>query len=647
MSLFGELCLLLPLLGVCSFFPGFCVVRRLRWTPLEKLCGSVGLSLILLYLAAWATYCFGPHDQRPVYRGIVAVAALSGVVCRRDTLRLFRTFRVRQAALAFTALLAFAFALLAMIRVYSGAGWGGDWQEHLQRALFFLDRLPPATKIYALYLVPARPPLENVLGALFLGATSDRFEFFQAIFTFFNALLFIACLLLMPALGMGRRRRVLQLLVLAAANPMLMENTVYPWTKSLTAFFVVLGFALYLAGWRKNDPVRTSAAFLALAAGTLAHYSAGPYLLFLSLHCAVRILRAKPVRRRQLALAGVPAALLLATWFGWSLHTYGTKTTLSSNTSVQSANPDPVENLKKVVANIYDTTVPPILRNDTPGWPQPNRGGELRDEAFVFYQLNVVFALGVLGGPLVVVLLCRRFLRAGGRELAFWRALVPFCVVVGIAVVGERDRFGVAHLTLPALEAIGVTFLAAAFPRFGRGLQMAVVGACCVDFGLGVYWQARIESLENTTRQTVYREFVNDGFVRLADPTPLSLGDGAWQNWAAKHHWAMYSRLLREMPRGHESDPQFQQEWRQLEPMLRDGLNDYVVNWGSWPARHDGVFRYIGDWAAGESGAGTEVASGIAILLFASGALLLIRQWAVAPAAAAAAPVARRKKARR
>jgi hypothetical protein len=38
-----QLGLLLLLLPVCSFAPGFFFIRKLRWNPLEKLCGSIGL----------------------------------------------------------------------------------------------------------------------------------------------------------------------------------------------------------------------------------------------------------------------------------------------------------------------------------------------------------------------------------------------------------------------------------------------------------------------------------------------------------------------------------------------------------------------------------------------------------------------------
>ena len=65
-----QLGLLLCLLMVCSFAPGFYCVRRLPWGPMEKLSGGIGLSLVLLYLASWGIYCFGPREAG----GILAMA---------------------------------------------------------------------------------------------------------------------------------------------------------------------------------------------------------------------------------------------------------------------------------------------------------------------------------------------------------------------------------------------------------------------------------------------------------------------------------------------------------------------------------------------------------------------------------------------
>lgn len=65
----AQLGLSLILLAMCSFTPGFIAIRRLRWRPLEKLCGSIALSLIVLYLVCFGAYCFAPRWLTVVCRG--------------------------------------------------------------------------------------------------------------------------------------------------------------------------------------------------------------------------------------------------------------------------------------------------------------------------------------------------------------------------------------------------------------------------------------------------------------------------------------------------------------------------------------------------------------------------------------------------
>src|ERR1035438_9742679 len=101
-----QLGLLLILLPVCSFAPGFFFVRKLRWNPLEKLCGSIGLSLILLYLVSWGIYCVCARgDAMPVHPWPFAAVSLAsvamGVVCRNDIGRLLRAAPVRSALAGF------------------------------------------------------------------------------------------------------------------------------------------------------------------------------------------------------------------------------------------------------------------------------------------------------------------------------------------------------------------------------------------------------------------------------------------------------------------------------------------------------------------------------------------------------------------
>jgi hypothetical protein len=330
--LWAQIAVTLASLAICTFVPGFLLVRRLPWRPLEKLCGAVAASLILLYVLGWAVFCFAPGLETGIFRGVACLFAALAIWQWRGIHRLARAFGARQALTGFGFLLVWSLPALAMVRVFSGAGWGCDWIEHFQRTLFFLHHLPTNIAIAGGYILPARPPMMNLLGAFFLAQTTDLYEIHQVIFTFLNLLAFLPCCLMLRALLKSRKARYLPLTVLFALNPMMMENAWYPWTKLLAVFYVVFALWLYLAGLRKNDSLRIVSAFLCLAAGLLVHYSAGPYLVFVAGHYLLRAFAARPHRIRELAAIGVSSALLLAIWFGWSIKAYGIHDTFASNT---------------------------------------------------------------------------------------------------------------------------------------------------------------------------------------------------------------------------------------------------------------------------------------------------------------------------
>ena len=145
-----------------------------------------------------------------------------GILARQDLSRLLRSLRVRRVVLGFAFLLLWTVVMLAMIRNYSGLGWFADWLEHFQRSLFFLHRFPADTPIVMGYKLPARPPMMNVLTVFFLAQTQDRFELFQVASAFLNLLMFLPCCLMLPALGLARRPRILPLVALFAFSPVVM-----------------------------------------------------------------------------------------------------------------------------------------------------------------------------------------------------------------------------------------------------------------------------------------------------------------------------------------------------------------------------------------------------------------------------------------
>ncbi|HUI57041.1 MAG TPA: hypothetical protein VLY04_18830 [Bryobacteraceae bacterium] len=640
-----QLALVLALLAVCGFAPGFFFVRRLRWNPLEKLCGSIGLSLVLVYLASWTIYCFSPRgDGMPIhvlpFALVSAASAAMGIAAWKDIRVLVRSTAVRRALEGYGFLLVWTLALMAMIRNYSGALWFGDWLEHFQRSLFFLRGFPADTIIFPGYALPARPPMMNVLTAFFLAQTQDRFELFQVVFVFLNLLLFLPCCLVMPALGRRARRRTWLLVALFAVNPVVMQNATYTWTKVLAAFYVVLALWLYLAGWRKNDRLRTTAAFVALAAGILVHYSAGPYVAFLALHYLLRVFPKRQWKWRELAGITAASGLLLGTWLVWSLAVYGAKVTFASNSSVTASQKYTGSTAGKIALNLWDSIVPVLARDPAllRNFDQPSSTGSLRDKAFVFYQLNLVFGMGLVGGPLALWLLYREWRRkppvappapqrskrrqrapasrkapaAEAPERWFWRFMIACCVVVGIAVVGERDPLGVPHLTMLPLEALGVSLVAALVPWRNRAVASLLLAGCAVDFSLGVFLHARVESEENTTQHRVFAEITFSGGDLQTAPPPDSLSPSAWRNWYWKHLELLNSRWLEQLPRQDEN-PASQQGWQRVRSNIERLQQQLNQDWQGWYGRHGGQVTFLGDHLAG---VGTNIAAGTVLMLF-------------------------------
>jgi hypothetical protein len=629
-----QLGLLLVLLPVSSFAPGFYFVRKLRWNPLEKLCGSIGLSLILLYLASWGIYCVGARgDRMPVHPApFVAVSLICGALaaaCWKDIGRLAGARSVRRALAGLGFLSLWTAVLMAMIRNYSGALWFGDWMEHFHRSLFFLQHFPADTAIFPGYALPARPPMMNVLAGFFLAQTADRFEIFQAVFVFLNLLLFLPCCLIMPALGKRAKRRTALLVLLFATSPVVMQNTTYTWTKAAAAFYVVLALWLYLAGWRKNDRVRTTAAFVALAAGMLVHYSAGPYVVLLTLHYLIRVFPRRAEKWRELAGIATACGLLLGTWLIWSMAVYGAHTTFASNTTVTSSQGYAGSNAGKIAANLYYSIVPIVVRRPAllNRFEQPNAAGKLRDQAFIFYQVNAIFGMGLVGGPLVLWLAYRALRRnrqpaparppARGKrpprkvpppaaraypERQFWLILIAGGLLLGIAVVGERDPLGVAHLTLLALQAVGLSMLAAVVPWRRRSLAILLLAGCTVDFSLGVLLHARVEGLENSAQATVFPgvEFVN-GQVRTAAPGAQALSDSARTNWYVKNRLALPAQWLVELQQRYGNYAAFQRIRPQLDAQLERMRSDDARIWQGWFGRHGGHLEFLGDHLADSS----------------------------------------------
>jgi hypothetical protein len=495
-----TLALLAGLLAVAWLGPGLLLVRRLRWSPVETLCASVGASLLAVHLAGWALFAAGlPSGSAWWVSGACAGATL---LTLPDLARLARRQEVRRLLLGGAVLLGWTLLLLACVRLYCGGGWYGDWLEHYERALFFVDRGDPhASFLDGRYALPARPPLMNVVAAHFLAQTDRSYALYQVVASFLGVLTYGPAALLVRVVG-GRRRSAFPLLAaLLALNPFFVQNATFPWTKLLSAFYVLLGIALYLRGWRRADTPRLVGSAVALAAAILVHYSAAPFALAIALHHLGTAVRA-PRRQALVALPGmaVAAGAVLATWIAWSVAALGVQSTFASNTAVTDAPAGLAENLRKTGGNFVDTIVPhplrivPRTRTDATGL------GYLNDYFFLLYQHNLFAAIGLLGGAAAVRALYagravsarrRRSPPAAGRptraaERRFWTWLIAFSTVLGVASVGASDENGVTHVVLQPVVLLGLVAIAVSWPLLSSAWRRAVVFGAAIDLAAGI-----------------------------------------------------------------------------------------------------------------------------------------------------------------
>jgi hypothetical protein len=504
-----------------------------RWTldPAEKLAATAVLSWLGAYLFAFVLYLAG---WPPAAFWILPGLALAGLVARwtawRETL-LDQT--ARSVLLGQLLVTGWVTGWLFFIVSYSGGGWTSDWFEHWERTRFFLERWPHDTKFLGIYALPARPPLANFITGALLAVTSDDFAHYQLFTALLNSLAFLPAAILVrrfASAGNGAGRVALALLpVLLMLNPSFVQNATFAWTKLTAVFFILSGLYFFL---RTLDPALPRAAgplcALALAAGILTHYSAGPYVLLLAIAWPLlnRARWAETAFWRETALLGFLGAAVLATWFGWSVAVYGGPTTLLSNSSVAVKDVHTGNQLVKIALNLRDTLVPHFLRTlDGSLIAQSSPWGYWRDWCFQLYQLNLFFVFGSVAWLALLRELPRAWTPAPSRCRWFWVLFAGGVILLGVAVHGARDTWGLAHICLQALVVLGLAFLATRWTGLTRGWRVVLVAGASVDFCLGIALSFAVQSYSLDFR-------LNPG--RPAAEMLRSYSGSAFMNLAAK-----------------------------------------------------------------------------------------------------------------
>lgn len=487
--------LIISVLLFVAFLFGFglLLTARSALPPVERLCWGTALAAIALYLIALLCAAF---SLPPLAIQVSSIAILTGGIFKvRVIQQALKTPELRQVLLLWCAVAGGCLLAGSLIKSYSGGGWAGDWLEHYQRAQFFARQLPADTLFISLYELPARPPLLNAVAGFFMVLTAADFFHYQIFATLLNSLVLLPAALLFFRFG-GTPARLPWLAVLLLANPMFLENATFVWTKMGTAFFLLTGAGLLLAGFDREDHLRIRLGAVCLAAGILAHYSAVPYALVLA---AVYLLRFhhRWSRAEFWSASGGHAGaalLLMATWITWSVLTYGWGSTLLSNTAADlDGSASALDHLSRIATNVANTLVPHPLRTlDRELIAQTGTWSYLRDSLFMIYQVNFPFAFGTVGAVLLALLGWERLREQPARTRAITLAALATVVLLSIATHSAPDSWGLAHIGLQPLVYAGLGLMAAKWRSLPPFLRWAGLAGLLVDLafqGLHFFYQ--------------------------------------------------------------------------------------------------------------------------------------------------------------
>jgi hypothetical protein len=500
---------------------GLPVVAGLRLSASERLSLGTAAGVLILYLFAWAVYW--TQLPKAAYLTLPLVAVGMSTARRSDLRAMWTEPSARILGVCWVILSGWCLGWLALVRSYSGGEWVGDWLEHYHRTLFFLERLPLNTRFLNMYLLPARPPLANLVLTPLLELTRPSFAFYQVFLCLFSALTFF------PAALLARRFRsspsgdpAVILALLLMLSPLFVENATFSWTKLPATFFILFGLYFFLSSSRTLTITAATCLTLAL----LTHYSAAPYIIALLVICAWthRSVAFQPSRWRTLVPAICASTALAATWFGWSAWHYG-PATVSSNTAV--VNADGLNGSQQIFRrfeNVYTLLVPHPLRTaDYSPLVQDSAIGWIRDYIFNLYQTNLLMAFGTGGLIALAILVSRHW----GEAREFWSWFLLIVLALHIAVIPWSDRWGSVQIALQPVILLGLAWIAASVWHFGNGIRICLSIGLLLDLGAGIVLQFVVQHIDLSN---VYPDFKSENSIHF-------FGFPTWSNYLSKAAW--------------------------------------------------------------------------------------------------------------
>ncbi len=518
-------------LAALYFLPGFAVARRWHLSAADTFIVAPAVSLALIYLGGFVIYTAGLPPWSP---WVLSALLLAGSAPGWPAfLRCVRTDEVRPFAEALLLTACWLVAWQMLPRCYSGGPWYWDWLEHFNRSRLFAEH-GDVHSAWGPYLLPARPPLVNVVLGFALSHFGSRMAVYQTSYSCLSALAILPIARFAGYWG-GGRAALWGGVLLVAVNPMFVQNGTFSWTRGPTSYLILLTLWLYAS--TRRERLRARPICLALGVGALAllaHYSAGPYLVLLAGHLLLRWVRGRFAGTGAVLMGAGTAVVILAPWFAWSLAVFGWRTTVGNNSSVTTISGLSLGDYVGVVCgNLADTVFPTILAPEClEALRQDRLIGLIRDLPFVMYQMNLWAALTLTNLVTLGWLLYRGTLTFGSARDdrgRFWLVFISLVSVLGIAVHGPKEEgcWGLAAVCLQPVIFLTLAWLGSVLGNSSPTVKTVWMGAAVVE-------SVGMSALHFYVQRLVMVEVgrTADGLVQL-DPA-AGLSTYAQANWRLK-----------------------------------------------------------------------------------------------------------------
>jgi hypothetical protein len=269
------------LVGVLSLcvLPCWCICGRFKMSPSVRLFITATFNFVLFYLLEGIAYILSLPSWFPfcVALGLTAVSVVS-ILSNKNSLSVTVSGLVSWLVLA-TWIVSFQLGVV----VYGGASWFGDWIEHYERALFFLEQKP--LELNGKWPLSANGSLLDTVAALLMSLFGKDFWVYQIIATVLNTFVVLPFALLIQSIVKIKQAKAhwLSLFVMALAS-FAFQMELYTNAKLFALAFILGAIYLYRRGIRTDRPNWSAFGMIVLSTGFLVDHQVFPFAVFFAGH---------------------------------------------------------------------------------------------------------------------------------------------------------------------------------------------------------------------------------------------------------------------------------------------------------------------------------------------------------------------------